>query len=69
MREVVKSNRYTEARLYAAGGTLVMLLAIWAGLAVKDAVERADAQSDHSTESRISVRDERIVPSTRTRAS
>jgi hypothetical protein len=64
-----RKNRYAEARVYIGTGGLALLLALWAGLAVKDAADRAP-EAGTTTASTVDQHPaQQTVPNTRTRGS
>jgi hypothetical protein len=64
---MARKNRFTEARVWMAAGTLTLLMAAWAGIAVQDASARLS--KDDSSASQSSQVQQTRVSHTRTRGS
>lgn len=65
---MARNSRFTEARLWMAAGTISLLLATWAALAVQDAVARSDSNDSGGASTR-QVTQRTTTTHTRTRGS
>jgi hypothetical protein len=73
---MARKNRFTEARVWMAAGTLTLLMAAWAGLAVQDAstrLSKQDSSANQTSQSTQSSQSSQVrqtrVTHTRTRGS
>lgn len=70
---MARKNRFTEARVWMAAGTLTLLMATWAGIAVQDASARLSKDDGSASQTGQSSQSSQVrqtrVTHTRTRGS